>query len=67
MIRTAKKWSQSLGIPGGKIKWGETSEARARREIKEENKFGSDGYSIRLCARLYSFEGILYRDGAFCL
>ena len=35
MIRT-HKWSNKWGIPGGKIKWGESSEAALRREILEE-------------------------------
>ena len=35
MIRT-HKWSDKWGIPGGKIKWGESSAAALRREIREE-------------------------------
>jgi len=35
MIQT-HKWSNKWGIPGGKIKWSESSEAALRREILEE-------------------------------
>jgi 16S rRNA (cytidine1402-2'-O)-methyltransferase len=41
MIRT-HKWSDLWGIPGGKIKSGETAERALRREIKEETALDVD-------------------------
>jgi phosphoglycolate phosphatase len=65
MIRT-HKWSNLWGIPGGKIKWGETSEAALRREIKEETRL--DVAAIRFvlvqdCIHSKEF----YRDAHFVL
>jgi ADP-ribose pyrophosphatase YjhB (NUDIX family) len=65
MIRT-HKWSNLWGIPGGKIKWGETSEAALRREIKEETDLAVTGIEFVLvqdCIHSKEF----YRDAHFVL
>jgi phosphoglycolate phosphatase-like HAD superfamily hydrolase/ADP-ribose pyrophosphatase YjhB (NUDIX family) len=65
MIRT-HKWSDLWGIPGGKIKWGETSENALRREIKEETNLGIEDIQFVLvqdCIHSPEF----YRDAHFIL
>src|SRR6185503_4382312 len=65
MIRT-HKWSNLWGIPGGKIKWGETSEDALRREIKEETDLDITGIEFVLvqdCIHSKEF----YRDAHFIL
>ncbi len=65
MIRT-HKWSDKWGIPGGKIKWGETSEAALRREILEETGLKISGIQFVLvqdCIHSKEF----YRDAHFVL
>lgn len=65
MVRT-HKWSNLWGIPGGKIKWGESSDAALIREIKEET--GLEITNIRFvlvqdCIHSREF----YRDAHFIL
>jgi phosphoglycolate phosphatase-like HAD superfamily hydrolase len=47
MIRT-QKWSNLWGIPGGKIKYGESSVDALHREIKEETDLDVDGVEFVL-------------------
>lgn len=65
MVRT-HKWSDLWGIPGGKIKWGETSEDALRREIKEETDLDIEDIEFVLvqdCIHSKEF----YRDAHFVL
>ncbi len=65
MIRT-HKWSGLWGIPGGKTKFGETSEAALRREILEETNLVIDDIRFVLVQDcIHSTE--FYRDAHFVL
>ena len=65
MLRT-HKWSNLWGIPGGKIKWGETSKAALRREIREETNLPIDDIRFVLAQDcIHSKE--FYRDAHFVL
>ncbi len=65
LVRT-QKWSGLWGIPGGKVKTGETLEAALRREIKEETNLDIDDIRWTLvqdCIHSPEF----YRDAHFVL
>ena len=65
MIRT-HKWSDLWGIPGGKIKWGESSVAALRREIREETNLDITDIRFVLAQDcIHSKE--FYRDAHFIL
>jgi phosphoglycolate phosphatase len=65
MIRT-HKWSNLWGIPGGKIKYGETSDEALRREILEETGLKISGIQFAIvqdCIHSKEF----YKDAHFVL
>jgi phosphoglycolate phosphatase len=65
LVRT-HKWSNLWGIPGGKIKWGETSHDALRRELKEETNLDIEAIEFVLvqdCIHSKEF----YRDAHFVL
>ncbi len=65
MIRT-HKWSGLWGIPGGKTKFGETSEDALRRELREETGLEIDDIQFVLVQDcIHSTE--FYRDAHFVL
>ena len=65
MIRT-HKWSGKWGIPGGKIKRGESSLAALRREIKEETALNITDIEFVLVQDCISSREF-YRDAHFVL
>jgi phosphoglycolate phosphatase-like HAD superfamily hydrolase/ADP-ribose pyrophosphatase YjhB (NUDIX family) len=65
MVRT-HKWSNLWGIPGGKTRFGERSEAALRREIKEETDLDVEDIRFVLAQDcIHSRE--FYRDAHFVL
>ena len=65
MIRT-QKWSNLWGIPGGKIKSGETSVEALRREVREETNLDIDQIAF-VMAQDCIFSKEFYRRAHFVL
>jgi phosphoglycolate phosphatase len=65
LVRT-HKWSNLWGIPGGKVKWGESSEDALRRELQEETNLEiADIRFVLVQDCIHSKE--FYRDAHFVL
>jgi len=65
LVRT-RKWSNLWGIPGGKVKFGETLEQALRREIKEETNLEIENIRLAIVQDcIHSSE--FYRDAHFVL
>lgn len=66
LLVRSHKWSGLWGIPGGKIKWGETSENALRREIHEETALAITDIRFVL-AQDCILSKEFYRDAHFVL
>ena len=66
LLRTDNKNPGNWGIPGGKIEWGESSEAALRREILEETGLRVRDVSF-VMAQDSIFSKEFYREAHFVL